>query len=322
MLPIEAQFVRYGANIVKDFLADAARLLDPEGLYKAILPGGGLTASQIEDLKALIRQHYVCHLAPDFRNAFWKIPSDMVWRWRNAGVVGPTGAWALLQPIGDAVLAARLAEVLDTGASYRTMMRLATERPRSRVEDLARELAGERTFFAIDAVAWRHADHVARLAIEERQRAVNHLVREFVGGTLIAHGRPVTSNRTLAGVLRERLRADDIERDWQRVAVTETRFAVNYGSLVHYLEQEIERVYYRVHTDACADCKRLLLHPDGTPRVFPLAQILEEVARNGGTNIGRKASDWVPTLVIHPWCRCTPMPFVERLPFAPVGRVL
>lgn len=319
--PIEAAFVRLGARIVADFLADARRVIDPDGLFKSLGPGGGLTRQQIEDLKLLIRQHYTCHLAPDFRNAFWRIPNDAIHRWRALGIVGPTGAWALTRPIDDAVLAARLAEVLDTGASYATMMRLAAERPRSQVEDFARDLAHDRVFFAIDALAWRHADAIARLAIEQRQRAVNAMVAAFVGGTLVAHGRPVTSTGTLAGVLRERLRASDVERDWMRVAVTETRFAINYGSLAHYQERGFERIYYRVHPDACASCKRLLLR-DGVPIVFPLADILAEVAAHGGTNVGRKEADWRPTLVIHPWCRCTPMPFLERLPFAPPRHVL
>jgi hypothetical protein len=314
MLPIEGAFVALGARIIRDFLADARRIIDPDGLIKA-LGDGGLARQQIEDLKLLIRQHYTCHLAPDFRNAFWRIPDAAISRWRAAGVVGPTGAWALTGPIDDAVLAARLAEILDTGASYATMKRLALERPRSRVEDLARDLARERTLFAIDALAWRHADAVARLAIEDRQRAVNRQVAAFVGGTLVAHGRPVTSTGTLASVLRERLRAGDVERDWRRVAVTETRWAVNYASLVHYLEQGAERVYWSVHPDACADCKRIYLHPDGTPRVFGLHAILEEVARHGGTNVGRPAKDWVATLTLHPWCRCRVHMFIEKLPF-------
>jgi hypothetical protein len=320
MAPIEEAFVDRGARIVRDFLADARHILDPDGLVKA-LGDGGLSRQQIADLKLLIRQHYTCHLSPDFRNAFWRIPNEAIFRWRAAGVVGPTGAWALTEPIDDAVLAARLAEILDTGASYARMKRLALERPRSRVEDLARDLAHERTLFAIDALAWRHADAIARLAIEDRQRAVNQMVAAFVGGTLVAHGRPVTATGTLAQTMRERLRGGEAERDWRRVAVTETRFAVNYASLAHYLEQGFARVYYRVHPDACASCKRLLLR-DGVPIVFALDDLLAEVAAHGGTNIGRREADWRPTLVIHPWCRCQPMPFVERLPFAPPRHVL
>jgi hypothetical protein len=321
MAPIEGAFVDRGALIVRDILADSRRIIDPDGLIKALAPGGGLTRQQIDDLKLLIRQHYTCHLAPDFRNAFWKIPNEAIYRWRAAGVLGPTGAWALHEPIDDAVLAARLAEVLDTGASYATMKRLAAERPRSQVEEFARQLALERTHFALDAMAWRHADAVARLAIEDRQRAVNAMVARFVGGTLTAHRRPVTAIGTLAQVMRERLRAGDIERDWRRVAATETRYAVNYGSLVHYQDRDFERVYFRVHPDACASCKRLLLR-DGVPIVFPLGDLLAEIAAHGGTNIGRREADWRPTLVIHPWCRCQIMPFVERMPFVPPRHVL
>lgn len=316
--PIEAHFADAGARIVKDFLADAARLLDPDGLLKALPGPERLDYRQIEDLKLLIRQHYTCHMHSDYKGAFWRIPQEALHRWRASGVIGPTGAWSLSQPLDDALLAARLAGILDSGTSYARMVEMARERPRSRVEELSRELALGRTLFALDGMAMRHADNIARIAIGERQREVNRLVADFVGGVLVAEGRPVTSNRALAGLLRRRLRAGDIERDWQRVVATEVRFAVNHGSLAHYQEQGIRRVYYRVHPDACKDCRRLLLHPDGTPRVFPLDQILAEIAAHGGTNIGRPASEWVATLVVHPFCRCQIMPYVERMPmFSP-----
>jgi hypothetical protein len=314
MAPIEATFVGLGANIVRDFVRDAEALIGGDGLVKALPAPAGLDAWQIADLKALIRQHYTCHLVPDFRNAFWRIPESDVWRWRAAGVLGPTGAWALTGPISDVATAARLAAILDTGASYETMMRLAAERPASAVANLARQFALDRLFVTLDGLAWRHADLVARMAIEQRQRAVSQMIADYLGGTLVVHDRQVRGTGMLASALRGRMMGQDIARDWQRVAVTETRLAYKYGSLAHYVEQMVRRVYFRVHPDACADCKRLLLRPDGTPIVFDLADLLAEVAEGGGTNVGRPRALWRPTLVIHPWCRCSPVPFDERTP--------
>lgn len=312
MRPIEAAFVAHGKGIVRDFLRDAGALLDPEGLLKALPAPAGLDARQIADLKLLLRQHYTCHLSPDFRNAFWRIPEADIARWRSSGVVGPTGAWALAGPIEDAALAARLGAILATGASYETMKRLAAERPPSALADLARQFALDRAFVALDALAWRHAEGVARLAIERRQGAVNAMIADYLGGTLVVRDRPVRGARALASALRERMAGQDIARDWLRVAVTETRTALNYGALVECASHDRRRVHFRVHPDACADCKRLLLRPDGTPIVFDLADLMAEVALNGGTNVGRARKDWRPTLAIHPFCRCAVVPFEER----------
>lgn len=319
MAPIEASFVRLGARIVSDFLRDAASLLHPEGLVRAFGTGQMLTREQIEDLKTLIRQHYVCHVFPDYRRAFWKIPEEQVWRWRNAGVVGPTGAWALTEPIDDAVLAARLAEVLDTGTSYRKMLQIARERPASRVEELARQIARDRTWVALDALAWRHADTLGRMVITARQREIGGLVSDYLGGTLKHHDRTVQGNRGLATALRDRMKSKDIERDWLRVAVSETNWATNYATLVHLQEEEADLVYFLVQPTACDDCKRIYLHPDGTPKVFRLGDLLEEVAFNGGTNVGRARKDWKATALLHPWCRCRPVRYVRGLPYVPTG---
>lgn len=313
--PIEQGVADAGAGIVRDFLADAARLLDPDGLLRSVALGGPLTLAQIADLKALIRQHYACHLAPDFRNAFWAIPEEQIARWRRLGIVGPTAAWELRQPIDDAVVAARLAEILDTGATYTTMLKLASERPLTRAQELARTVARDRLWVAIDALAWRHAEGVARLALEARQRSISEMVADFIGGTLTQHGRPVATTHGLAATMRERMKGIDVGRDWQRVAVSEVNWAFNYATLVHYLEQGAERVYYRVHPDACDDCKRVYLHPDGTPRVFLLDDVLAEIAAHGGTNIGIPRAGWRPTALLHPWCRCRPFRYLARFPF-------
>lgn len=322
MQPIEAKLARLGARILRDALADIARLLDPDGFYKALGANPGLTAAQIADLKLLLRQHYTCHLAPDYRNAFWRIPEETIFRWRMAGVVGPTGAWALRDPIDDAALAARLAAILDTGTSYETMRRLAAERPLGRAQEIAREFARERLWVTIDGLAWRHADIAARLAIEARQRAVNESIAAYHAGTFLRDSFPVRGNKALASALRARMKGADIERDWLRVAVTETSLTYGYGALVDYQERGVRRVYYRVHPDACADCKRLYLLPNGDPRIFTIEELLDEVARHGGTNIGRPRDEWLPTIVLHPFDRCRIVPLEENqdLRTGPPGR--
>jgi hypothetical protein len=60
------------------------------------------------------------------------------------------------------------------------------------------------------------------------------------------------------------------------------------------------KVWYKVHPDACQTCKRLLLFPNGKPRIFNLLDII-----GNGDNIGRKTADLrVVIMPIHPRCRC------------------
>ncbi len=68
-------------------------------------------------------------------------------------------------------------------------------------------------------------------------------------------------------------------------------------------------VYKDVYPGACKHCiKHYLTGSFGAPpKIFKLSEL-----KANGTNIGKKADDWLPVVgPLHPWCRCT----LERLPF-------
>ena len=94
----------------------------------------------------------------------------------------------------------------------------------------------------------------------------------------------------------------DWARDWDRIAITEMHNAKERGTADVYAKRfgSGVKMAKRVMGDACEHCQRLHVGPDGHPRIFTLA----ELERNG-TNHGRKARDWKPTVSgIHPHCQC------------------
>ena len=99
-----------------------------------------------------------------------------------------------------------------------------------------------------------------------------------------------------------------VDRDFDRVAVSETRWAYNSGRLLAMADEGVTAVRYEVQPTACDECKRIYLEPDGTPRVFVLTDILADL--NGptmGMNVGRQRKDWQPGALLHPWDSCRPV---------------
>jgi hypothetical protein len=101
----------------------------------------------------------------------------------------------------------------------------------------------------------------------------------------------------------------DGNRDWKRVAVTETANAIGMGAIDRVLtqnkEQDLSEIYvYRIPVvdDAlCKFCRSFYLDPDGTPAVYRLSTLL-----SNGSNYGKKPHDWKPVAVAtHPGDRET-----------------
>jgi hypothetical protein len=94
----------------------------------------------------------------------------------------------------------------------------------------------------------------------------------------------------------------DWARDWQRIANTEKQNAMQRGVADHYGKRYGGDVFVskRPMPDACKHCKRLHLGPDGQPRIFKLSEL-----EANGTNVGRKAAEWLPVVgTVHPHCQC------------------
>lgn len=97
----------------------------------------------------------------------------------------------------------------------------------------------------------------------------------------------------------------DWERDLGRIAETELQNFYEYGKGEVLAEKHggDKKVFYKqVYPGACRHCIRLYL-TDGIgsePRLFTYQELMDN-----GTNIGKKADDWLPVLgTVHPFCRC------------------
>lgn len=93
--------------------------------------------------------------------------------------------------------------------------------------------------------------------------------------------------------------AKDWARDWGRIAVTEKQNAMQHGLADNYRKRFSGEalVAKRIMPDACPHCRKAYLEND-QPRIFKLSTL-----EANGTNVGRKASDWLPVVgVMHPNC--------------------
>ena len=93
-------------------------------------------------------------------------------------------------------------------------------------------------------------------------------------------------------------------RDLLRIANYNLHEAFNQGRVANIERKGTEgRIYFDVFPGSCKHCIRLYLTAGfgSAPKVFKIDEI-----RSNGTNIGKKVTDWLPTISpVHPSCRCT-----------------
>lgn len=309
----------------RNVLAWLDRATAPGVLAKA-RPGLALTAAQIEELRKLIAAHWAPQVGALGPPDAWAIPKAVWARWRLAGVVVPT---LTIPEIRDAFVAGRLYQVIERGNDYADMLRLAARAPLGRPQRLALDFAEAQAARHMTGFGERQGDEAARAALLANQGLTRDVIAQYLQGTLkvthpqegpphdllpqerqaLSTDRVVSTWRGLAAELRKQFLATDPARDWLRLAHTEVTLAHNAGRLLAYEEHGLTKLRAWVQPDACEYCKRLLLHPDGTPRTFSVAEIRRNFQATGGLNMGRTASrigepgGWIVTGgVLHPWC--------------------
>lgn len=144
---------------------------------------------------------------------------------------------------------------------------------------------------AVEFASIRAAEHITGIGERMRQQVVNAVV-----DNIQTRGTSGQLKSTLASM------SQDWNRNWNRVAVTEKHNAMQQGQASHIASTSGRDalVSKRPMPDACPHCKRLHLGPDGQPRIFKLSDL-----EANGSNVGRKAADWLPTVgTVHPHCQC------------------
>lgn len=110
-------------------------------------------------------------------------------------------------------------------------------------------------------------------------------------------------------------RLGEWNRDWDRIVQTEYQSVFNMGRLQTFMKEGKgyeQKIYFDVYSGACRHCIRLYLTGGigSAPKIFTAKELIAN-----GTNIGRKSSEWKPTILmpIHPFCRCTANEYEEGL---------
>lgn len=97
---------------------------------------------------------------------------------------------------------------------------------------------------------------------------------------------------------------NDWSRDWNRIVETEYQGVFNMGRVQSYMREgdgSNTLIYFDVYPAACRHCIRLYLTAGigSEPKLFTAEELI-----GNGTNIGRRAADWKPTIItaVHPFC--------------------
>lgn len=292
-------------------------------LVKATIPPPGhpLTADEIEELRDLVRGHFLLGAG---------IGANVLDLFDQYGLTPPEWGF-MLTAIQDAFMAGRINVGTDFGQTIDELRKEMLRLPMSRVDTLALRQSQLNTRMYLRKIGETTADDIARTVSEHEARQVSGVINSYLRGDLsetlydpvggstltpeehasIESDRWVQSEQQLHREMYHYFKDDprNRDRDWWRVAVTETRAAHNTGRLIGAQEQGFEYIYYIVQPDACETCRRAYLDAGGKPIIFEVGPLLERVIQTHGLNIN-PADKGKPNGALHPQCNCIPAPYV------------
>jgi len=256
------------------------------------------TAEQLQEIRQIIEDHHDAFVVNTIGSD--AVPADVLARLREKGLVN-----VKVESIKDAYLYGQLLGLMQSdriaNMSYDEFKAFVKRNPvplseaEAHAVRMAQEMAGQ----ACKGLGNRVNQRTGAIMIEADQG-----LRARTEGII----RDATALNTARRETVSRLKSDlgwaskDWTRDWNRIAVTEKQNAMQHGVADHYRKEFGGDVLVakRAMPDACKHCKRLHNGPDGQPRIFRLSELEEN-----GTNIGRKAADWLPVVgTVHPHCQC------------------
>lgn len=288
------------------------------GLVEKAAAGGGrhLTPDDIEELRNIVRAHFSGE----------GIGEDMLRLFDDYGMT-PTDFQFMITAYQDAFLSGKVSPDMDAALDeLRVEMARA---PRTRIDQLALERGQANLRGYLRKLGETAAQDIGHVVSAHEARQVSGLINSFLGGNLrqtaqsdtglgqltaeeqdaLRHDRWVESERQLRSEMYHYFKDDpqNRDRDWWRVAVTETRAANNTARLVNSLD-DFDEIYFHVQADACIECKTAYLNEDGTPRVFPVRDVAMRAIETHGVNMA--ATRGMPNATMHPHCNCIPTPYV------------
>lgn len=255
-----------------------------------------LTPEQLREIRQIVEVYHSAFIAntisPDV------LAPDMLARLRRLGLINTR-----IDTVRDAYIYGQILATAEdpklAGMGYEEFKRYLRSHPvpLTSIERDAMAFASQRAGDYCRGLGNRVAQDTGQLLIE----ADANLRRQMRQEIRTATERNIAERESL-----KKLKSDlgwatkDWARDWQRIANTETHFAMQRGVAEYYGKRygAKGRVAVRAMPDACNHCKRLFVGSDGQPIIFELGDL-----EANGTNVGRKAVDWLPVVPpVHPHC--------------------
>lgn len=292
--------------------------------------GQRLTDDQIEELRLIIRAH------------FQGVTNETRYLWSKYRLQDVHATFTV-DAVQDAYLLGRLADPTNLNQldiSYEQLVRMAHARPLSELDRAAIDASRRNTRLYLRKLhEGIEADAYGTISRVEAAK-ISGLINQYMDGTLaqtrhspvgldslseqqreaLATNRMAHSETDLRSELYHYFKDDPQQRsrDWWRVAITETRAATNIGRMVSIQTGGFTEFYFLVQPDACKLCKRTYLNPDGTPRIFVIADVLGHALSTHGVNVVPEHQG-LPNAVLHPHCNCVPFAKIYNLPPISLG---
>ena len=299
---------------------------DETGLEKAEKPfEHALSKEEIRTIQEAIKDRFG-FVAAQMESVDFEPSIEVLKRWKELGFIDKSvtpKAFAVAMSaekklVQNAFLFGRLYKAVEKGKSFDEVMKLALEMPLIKPDVHAIAIAEQQTANYITAFGDDMAKEFVQMATARNRDVIRKMAIDYHGHELKRDGgRLVDSWQGFSSEVAKKFQ--DHERDWDRIAFFELRDAQGQGQGMELLENfgPDQLVYKMPLPTACAQCIHLYVEPDGTPKLFKLADMLKH-----GNNIGRKPypvsngvvssgsrNDGAETLQavagqVHPWCSC------------------
>lgn len=264
-----------------------------------------LSAVQVMELRELIKRHWTAFMVQSLGPSALGLGPAAVAGLVRDGILDPS-AVSMVNPFEDAYMVGFLRDRMATAgmtpatASWADVRALIQTNPipLQAIEQQAMAVAQQQAGIYATALGNRiENDLLSAVNIEniEAQSVLSAIQDETAMAIAQRDGVDRLASR-LAEV------TGDYARDWRRLAMTELHNAQEHG-YARVVESETGKqslVAKLVNPDACPACFDAYTEKDGRPKIFTLEEL-----QSNGTNIGRKASEWLPVIgPMHPHCDC------------------
>lgn len=294
-----------------------------------------LNQKQTNELRDIIVAHFLFALGME-------VSKDITRVWAKLKLIKPSsnrGKW-----VTQAFIAGLLANELNHKSTYAEMMRFADGFELTRQNELLLQAAQDNATRFMVGYGRKLADIAENTVLKQQQAARSYLTQQYFDGKLkqpsysgggfsraetkvllsvVGIATSIMTFMGLANELREQMNAEDMASKMKTMTESEIRYATNLGRIMSLQREgggnaKQIGVYYEVQPGACQHCKAVYLNEDGSPKIFLLSEIINNLESTGGMNFGLKASligkegGWVPNVLLHPNCRCLIMPYYEE----------